>query len=94
MIIADKLREMADILELQHDDGFRVAAYHRAARTLMALTCPVDEIVLSEGLAGLMKLANSKSPERYSDGRLGSPQPGSKASAAEVLQGSGFCHLR
>jgi hypothetical protein len=26
-IIADKLREMADILELQHEDGFRVAAF-------------------------------------------------------------------
>jgi DNA polymerase/3'-5' exonuclease PolX len=47
-IIADKLREMADILELQHEDGFRVGAYRRAARTL-ALERPVDEIGRSEG---------------------------------------------
>ena len=61
-IIADKLREMADILGLQHEDGFRIAAYRRAARTLMAFDRLLDEIVRSQGLEGLMKLANPKSP--------------------------------
>ena len=49
---ADKLREMADILELQNEDGFRLAAYRRAARTLMDLGYPVDEMVRSRGLEG------------------------------------------
>ena len=47
---------MADILELQNEDGFRIAAYRRAARTLMELNRPVDEIVRSRGLEGLMEL--------------------------------------
>jgi len=47
---------MADILELQNEDGFRVAAYRRAARTLMDLGYPVDEMVRSRGLEGLMEL--------------------------------------
>src|SRR5271166_1466470 len=47
---------MVDILELQNEDGFRVAAYRRAARTLMELDRPVDEIVRSRGREGLMEL--------------------------------------
>jgi DNA polymerase/3'-5' exonuclease PolX len=47
---------MADILELQNEDGFRVAAYRRAARTLTELDRPVDDIVRSRGLEGLMEL--------------------------------------
>ena len=47
---------MADILELQNEDGFRIAAYRRAARTLMELDRPVDEIVRCRGLEGLMEL--------------------------------------
>ena len=47
---------MADILELQNEDGFRIAAYRRAARTLMELDRPVDEIVRSRGREGLMEL--------------------------------------
>jgi DNA polymerase/3'-5' exonuclease PolX len=34
-IVADKLRQMADILEVQHEDGIRVATYRQAARTMM-----------------------------------------------------------
>ena len=52
---ADKLREMADILELQNEDGFRLAAYRRAAITLMDLGYPVDEMVRSRGLERLME---------------------------------------
>jgi ribosomal protein S13 len=55
--IADKLREMADLLEIQHEDGFRVAAYRRAARTVEALDEPVSAIAGATGLKGLTELA-------------------------------------
>ena len=55
-LLADKLREMADILEVQHEDGYRVAAYRRAARTLLEIEKPVDEIVRTEGLKGVIEL--------------------------------------
>lgn len=55
-IIAEKMREMADILELQHEDGYRVAAYRRAARSLMELERPVDEIARIEGIKAVMHL--------------------------------------
>jgi len=55
-LLADKLREMADILEVQHEDGYRVAAYRRAARTLLELETPIDEIVRNEGLKGVVEL--------------------------------------
>lgn len=55
-MIAEKLREMADILELQNEDGYRVAAYRRAARTVIELDRPIDKIVRSEGLDGVMEL--------------------------------------
>jgi DNA polymerase/3'-5' exonuclease PolX len=32
--IAGKLREMADVLEQQQADGFRISAYRRAAATV------------------------------------------------------------
>ncbi|MGD9804321.1 MAG: helix-hairpin-helix domain-containing protein [Hyphomicrobiaceae bacterium] len=55
-LLADKLREMADILAVQHEDGYRVAAYRRAARTLVELEKPIDEIVRNEGLKGVIAL--------------------------------------
>ncbi len=54
--LSDKLNEMADILELQHEDGYRIAAYRRAAKTLLALDRPVDAIVQRDGLEGLVAL--------------------------------------
>jgi putative hydrolase len=54
--VASKLREMADILELQQADGFRIAAYRRAADTLERLTQPIEDTVRAEGLAGLVEL--------------------------------------
>ena len=54
--VADKLREMADVLEQQQADGFRINAYRRAAATLDTLKRPVEEIVHIEGLPGLMEL--------------------------------------
>lgn len=55
-LVADKLREMADILEVQHEDGYRIAAYRRAAKRLQELGLPVDEIARRNGLKGLMEL--------------------------------------
>lgn len=55
--IARKLREMADLLEVQEADGFRVSAYRRAADTVDALDRPIDEIAASEGQAGLIALS-------------------------------------
>lgn len=55
-LIAEKLREMADVLAVQHEDGYRVSAYRRAALTVADLDQPVDEIVSAEGLKGLLKL--------------------------------------
>lgn len=55
-LLADRLREMADILEVQHEDGYRVAAYRRAARTLVELETPIDEIVRNQGLEGVIAL--------------------------------------
>jgi putative hydrolase len=54
--LADKLREMADLLEVQHEDGYRIAAYRRAARTLLELEKPVEEIVRDDGLKGVVAL--------------------------------------
>ena len=54
--IAGKLREMADVLEQQLADGFRIAAYRRAADMLEALKQPVEEIVRVNGLPGLVGL--------------------------------------
>jgi hypothetical protein len=55
-MMADKLYEMADLLEVQHEDGYRIAAYRRAARMLLELNRPIETIVLGEGLQGVMKL--------------------------------------
>ena len=54
--LSDKLREMADVLEVQHEDGYRIAAYRRAARTLLELDKPIQEIVRKEGLKGVLEL--------------------------------------
>lgn len=54
--IASKLLEMADLLEQQEADGYRVAAYRRAARTIAELDRPVDEIVREGGVQGLVEL--------------------------------------
>jgi len=54
--IAGKLREMADVLEQQQADGFRIAAYRRAADTLDGLRPSVREIAQVDGLPGLIEL--------------------------------------
>lgn len=55
-VIAGKLRDMADVLEQQQADGFRITAYRRAADMLEALKQPVEEIVRVNGLPGLVAL--------------------------------------
>ncbi len=55
-LLAAKLREMADLLDAQSDDGFRVRAYRRAAGTLESLDRPVRDLLADAGLDGLVAL--------------------------------------
>lgn len=54
--IADRLREMAGVLKLQGENGFRSEAYRRAADIVEHLSRPVDEILSAEGREGLVAL--------------------------------------
>lgn len=54
--VAEKLREMADLLAVQQEDGFRVSAYRRAVQTLNELSLPITDIVGAKGLDGLIAL--------------------------------------
>ena len=54
--IAGKLREMAEVLDLQLEDGFRAQAYRKAADAIETLNEPVDAIWRQKGLAGLMAI--------------------------------------
>ncbi|HWE16728.1 MAG TPA: helix-hairpin-helix domain-containing protein [Hyphomicrobiaceae bacterium] len=54
--IAGKLREMADVLEQQQADGFRISAYRRAAATVESLASSIADIAHADGLDGLMAL--------------------------------------
>jgi putative hydrolase len=54
--IAGKLREMADLLEQQQADGFRITAYRRAAAAVESLASPIGDIARADGLDGLMAL--------------------------------------
>lgn len=54
--VADRLDEVAQMLEEQKANVFRVAAYRSAATMLRGLDKPLDDIVKTEGLEGLRKL--------------------------------------
>jgi hypothetical protein len=54
--IAMRLRDYADLLEQQGEDGFRQRAYRRAADTLEDLDRPVAAILEEEGRDGLIAL--------------------------------------
>jgi putative hydrolase len=54
--IADRLSEIAALLEEQGASPFRVNAYQRAAGTVADLTEPVSGIVEHQGLPGLIEL--------------------------------------
>ena len=55
--IADRLREIASLLEEQRASPFRVNAYQRAANTVVHLDEPINEIIEQKGLPGLIALA-------------------------------------
>ena len=54
--IAEKLREMANVLEQQQADGFRIAAYRRAAGTLDSLGQSIEGLIREKGREGLVAL--------------------------------------
>lgn len=54
--IAEKLQEMADLLEQQHANPFRVNAYRRAARTVLAHDEQLAVLAEREGIDGLDRL--------------------------------------
>jgi putative hydrolase len=54
--IADKLRELADLLEQQGANPFRVSAYRRAAQTVAAHPEGMSRLLEREGLEGLIAL--------------------------------------
>jgi DNA polymerase (family X) len=54
--VADQLLEVADLLEEEHANEFRVAAYRRAATTIRGLRRGVDDLIDTEGLSGLDRL--------------------------------------
>ncbi|HYA19306.1 MAG TPA: helix-hairpin-helix domain-containing protein [Burkholderiales bacterium] len=57
-LIADRLREAADLLNTQGANPFRVNAYRKAADTISYLPRSVREIFISEGIEGLDALPN------------------------------------
>jgi len=54
--IADRLREMAELLEQQGEEGFRSSAYRRAAPVVEGLGRPLDQILAEDGRDGLVAL--------------------------------------
>jgi putative hydrolase len=54
--IADKLHEIATLLEEQRANPYRVSAYRYAADVIRGLPQPVSEIVIQEGIQGLVAL--------------------------------------
>lgn len=54
--IAEKLLELADLLEQQDANPFRVSAYRRAAQTVSARDEPLAELAAREGIEGLDRL--------------------------------------
>ena len=54
--VAGRLNEVADLLEAQGANVFRIRAYRTAAETLRNLEQHVHEIVIHEGLSGLIRL--------------------------------------
>jgi putative hydrolase len=54
--ISEKLLELADLLEQQNANPFRVNAYRRAARTVAGHEQPVADLAEREGIEGLDRL--------------------------------------
>ncbi len=56
--VSSLLREIADLLEQQNANPFRVAAYRHAAQTILQLDVSVIDIVTNKGFDGLLELPN------------------------------------
>ena len=54
--LATTLEEVADLLEAQGANPFRVRAYRGAAQTLRQFIQPAHQILVTDGVAGLIKL--------------------------------------
>ena len=54
--ISKAMLEVADLLEAQQANPFRVSAYRNAAESLKQLSKPAADILATEGLEGLMEL--------------------------------------
>ncbi|WP_455367042.1 helix-hairpin-helix domain-containing protein [Kaarinaea lacus] len=54
--ISDKLNEIADLLQEQNANPFRVNAYRRAAATISSMPQPVTELMEEKGFSGLTEL--------------------------------------
>jgi hypothetical protein len=54
--LANRLEEVADLLEAHDENPFRVRAYRNAARTLRELDRPAHAILEAEGTEGLVRL--------------------------------------
>ena len=54
--IAARLEEIADILEAQQANPYRVQAYRRAGMTVRNYDRAMDEVIREEGIEGLRKL--------------------------------------
>ena len=54
--IAKTLEEIADLLDIQGDNPFRIRAYRTAARTIGALGMPVETLLTQDGRAALEAL--------------------------------------
>lgn len=56
--VAARLDEIADLLEAQNANPFRVRAYRRGAEVVRSLQQPLHVLIKDEGLEGLMHLPN------------------------------------
>ncbi|MGA7801938.1 MAG: helix-hairpin-helix domain-containing protein [Gammaproteobacteria bacterium] len=54
--VADQLREIGDLLEVQGAGGFRVSAYRRAAATVERLSADLQALIQAQGIEGLEAL--------------------------------------
>jgi DNA polymerase (family 10) len=71
--IAEQLERIAELLEGQDANPFRVGAYRRAAETLRGLDEPAHKLLAREGIEGLQRLPNigerlARSIEQYIEG--------------------------
>jgi hypothetical protein len=55
--IAEMLEHVAQLLQIEEADTFRIAAYRRAARAVLEADQPLSEILAAEGPLGLRRVA-------------------------------------